>query len=74
MAKNTRIISASNDNTVRKVTFNPVTQIYRWIKISGVTSTLQQLDDRTLEDIGIARGDIQTFAEKMIAKEHNTAA
>ena len=74
MAKFIRTIAASNDDTTRTARFNPVGQIYRWIRISGVTSTLQQLDDRTLEDIGINRGDIRSYAENLIAKEQNPAA
>ena len=68
MATFTRTLAASNDDTTRTARFNPVGKIYRWIRISGVTSTLQQLDDRTLEDIGINRGDIQSFAEDLISK------
>ena len=68
MAKFTRTLAASNDDITRIARFNPVGKIYRWIRISGVTSTLQQLDDRTLEDIGINRGDIQSFAEELISK------
>ena len=74
MAKITRVIAASNDDTTRIARFNPVGKIYRWIRISGVTSTLQQLDDRTLDDIGINRGDIRAFAEDLISREHNPAA
>ena len=72
MAKFTRTLAASNDDITRIARFNPVGKIYRWIRISGVTSTLQQLDDRTLEDIGISRGDIQSFAEDLIAKGTDT--
>ena len=74
MAKFTRTLAASNDDITRIARFNPVGKIYRWIRISGVTSTLQQLDDRTLEDIGSSRGDIQSFAEDLIAKEQTPAA
>ena len=74
MAKFTRTLAASNDDITRIARFNPVGKIYRWIRISGVTSTLQQLDDRTLEDIGISRGDIRSFAEDLIAKEQTPAA
>ena len=74
MAKFTRVIAASNDDTTRIARFNPVGKIYRWIRISGVTSTLQQLDDRTLDDIGINRGDIRAFAEDLISREQNPAA
>lgn len=74
MANLSRVIHAANDETIRSARFNPVTQLYRWIRISGVTSTLQQLDDRTLDDIGIARGEIRAYAEKLITKEHTPAA
>ena len=74
MSKVDKIVTASNDDTIRTARFNPVSKIYRWIKVSGLTSTLQQLDDRTLNDIGIARGDIHSFAKKLIANEHNSAA
>ena len=74
MAKFTRVIAASNDDTTRIARFNPVGKIYRWIRISGVTSTLQQLDDRTLDDIGINRGDIRAFAEDLISREQTPAA
>ena len=47
MANLSRVIHAANDETIRSARFTPVTQLYRWIRISGVTSTLQQLDDRT---------------------------
>ena len=74
MAKFTRVIAASNDDTTRIARFNPVGKIYRWIRISGVASTLQQLDDRTLDDIGINRGDIRAFAEDLISREQTPAA
>lgn len=74
MANLSRIMFASNDDTIRAARFNPVSQLYRWIRISGVTSTLQQLDDRTLDDIGINRGDIRAYAEKMVKKEQHPAA
>lgn len=74
MANLSRVIHAANDEIISSTRFNPVTQLYRWIRISGVTSTLQQLDDRTLEDIGIARGEIRAYAEKLITKEHTPAA
>jgi uncharacterized protein YjiS (DUF1127 family) len=74
MKKLNKIIRASNDDTIVTARFNPVRQLYRWIIINRVTSKLERLDDRILDDIGIVRGDIRAHAERVILKKQQPAA
>jgi len=76
MAKNilTRSLVASNDNANKVKPLSFAVNIYHWIKVSGIVSSLEQLDDRTLEDIGINRVDIRRFARDFVKNEGKTAA
>ncbi|NDA07987.1 MAG: DUF1127 domain-containing protein [Alphaproteobacteria bacterium] len=76
MAKNilNRSVVASNDNVGKVKPMSFAVNIYHWIKISGIVSSLEQLDDRTLEDIGINRVNIRRFARDFVKNEGKTAA
>ena len=67
-------VAASNDNTSARTPFNPIRSVYRWARINGISSTLNKLDDRTLEDIGVARGDIRDIAKRIADNEDRPAA
>ena len=70
----TKLVVASNDNPVNRAKFNVISNVYRWIRISGITSTLEALDDRTLSDIGIHRNDIRSIAKNLVDNENQPAA
>jgi uncharacterized protein YjiS (DUF1127 family) len=72
MSKLTKMLNASNDsfNTKKKVNF--FSGVNSWIRVNGITKTLSQLDDHTLEDLDISRGEIRAYAQKMDAIQ-NTA-
>jgi uncharacterized protein YjiS (DUF1127 family) len=74
MSKLTKILNASNDdtNTKKRVTF--FRSVNNWIKVGDITRTLYQLDDRTLEDMGIPRGEIPAYARKAVEQDDKSAA
>jgi uncharacterized protein YjiS (DUF1127 family) len=74
MSKLTKIFNASNDdiNTEKRVTF--FSSINNWIKVRGIARTLYQLDDRTLEDMGIPRNEIPAYAIKAVKQDDQSAA
>lgn len=69
-----KALSASNDNPNKKASTTVLQSLNRWIKVSGISRSLHQLDDRTLNDIGIIRGDIRAYAEKLVDNDNQSAA
>lgn len=69
-----KTLRASNDETktFKKVGF--FTSINNWIKVSGISRSLYQLDDRTLEDLGLTRSEIQNYAKKLVQQDGQSAA
>ena len=51
-----------------------LTSINNWIKVSGITRSLYQLDDRTLSDLGLSRVEIPSYARKLVQQDNQTAA
>ncbi len=74
MASTMKALSASNDNLTVKSSKSFFKKLDRWIKVGGISRSLHQLDDRTLDDIGVTRGDIRAFAEKIVDNDNQNAA
>ena len=74
MASTMKALSASNDNLTVKSSKSFFKKLDRWIKVGGIARSLHQLDDRTLDDIGVTRGDIRAFAEKIVDNDNQNAA
>ena len=74
MTSTIKALSASNDNLTKKSNKSFLKTLDRWIKIGGITRSLHQLDDRTLDDIGVTRGDIRAFAERIVDNDNQNAA
>ena len=74
MTSTIKALSASNDNLTQKSNKSFLKTLDRWIKVGGITRSLQQLDDRTLDDIGVTRGDIRAFAERIVDNDNQNAA
>ena len=74
MASTMKALSASNDNLTVKSSKSFFKKLDRWIKVGGISRSLHQLDDRTLDDIGVNRGDIRAFAEKIVDNDNQNAA
>jgi len=74
MASTMKALSASNDNLTVKSSKSFFKKLDRWIKVGGIARSLHQLDDRTLDDIGVTRDDIRTFAEKIVDNDNQNAA
>ena len=51
-----------------------MTSLNRWIKVNGITHSLHQLDDRTLNDIGLSRVEIRAYAKQLVKNGGNRAA
>ncbi|MCE2516639.1 MAG: DUF1127 domain-containing protein [Alphaproteobacteria bacterium] len=66
--------NAANDDVKATSTAGFVNGITRWIQISGISRSLHQLDDRTLEDIGISRYEIREYAEKLVDNDNSKSA
>lgn len=71
LAKNLR---ASNDDSNNTKSVGFFTSINNWIKVSGISRSLYQLDDRTLDDLGISRVEIPTYARKLVQQDNQSAA
>jgi len=69
-----KALSASNDNLNKTYGKSLLKSFSRWMKISGISRSLYQLDDRTLNDIGICRGDIHAYAIRVVDNDNKTAA
>ena len=74
MTSTIKALSASNDNLTQKSKKSFLKTLDRWIKVGGITRSLHQLDDRTLNDIGVTRGDIRAFAERIVDNDNQNAA
>ena len=74
MASTMKALSASNDNLTVKSSKSFFKKLDRWIKVGGISRSLHQLDDRILDDIGVTRGDIRAFAEKIVDNDNQNAA
>ena len=74
MTSTIKALSASNDNLTKKSNKSFLKTLDRWIKVGGITRSLHQLDDRTLNDIGVTRGDIRAFAERIVDNDNQNAA
>ena len=74
MTSTTKALSASNDNLTKKTSTSIFKSLNRWIKINGITRSLHQLDDRTLDDIGVNRGDIHAYATRLVDNDNKSAA
>lgn len=74
MTTTIKALSASNDNLNKSSSKNLFKSLSRWMKISGISRSLYQLDDRTLNDIGICRGDIRAYAIRIVDNDNKTAA
>ncbi len=73
MSTLTKNLRASNDGaSTKKISF--FTSVNNWIKVSGITRSLYQLDDRTLNDLGISRVEIQNYAKKLVQQDNQSAA
>lgn len=73
-SQTTNPVEASNDNISTRSRFNPIHSVQRWFKINGVVKTLQELDDRTLEDIGVNRHQIIEVARRTVDGKSRPAA
>lgn len=71
LAKNLR---ASNDDANNTKSVGLFTSINNWIKVSGISRSLYQLDDRTLNDLGISRVEIPSYARKLVQQDNQSAA
>lgn len=74
MTSTIKALSASNDNLTQKSNKSFLKTLDRWIKVGGIARSLHQLDDRTLDDIGVTRGDIRAFAERIVDNDNQNAA
>ena len=74
MNKTFKTLKASNDENLGASGVSFLNRIDRWIKVSGISRSLNQLDDRTLDDIGICRGDIRDYAEHLVDNDNQSAA
>ncbi len=74
MSTLTKTLRASNDGEkiTKKISF--FSSINNWIKVSGISRSLYQLDDRTLNDLGISRVEIPTYAKKLVHQDNKSAA
>ena len=74
MSKVAKTFRASNDDTTTTKKTSVLTSINNWIKVSGITRSLYQLDDRTLSDLGLSRVEIPSYARKLVQQDNQTAA
>lgn len=71
---NSAPVKAANDEVKSTSTVSFVDSLSRWIQIGGITRSLYQLDDRTLNDIGISRIEIREYAEKLVNNDNSKNA
>ena len=69
-----KTLRASNDNPNATKKISLITTIGNWIKVSGISRSLYQLDDRTLQDLGISRMEIPSYARKLVQQDNQSAA
>ncbi len=70
----TRPVSKPNRSKPKSSKPNLMTSLNRWIKVNGITHSLHQLDDRTLNDIGLSRVEIRAYAKQLVKNGSNRAA
>ena len=64
----TKAKDAANDN---QPTF--LSRLKAWLEYSSAVSSLNRLDDRTLADIGLKRGEINDFVKSWSIKDDDAA-
>ena len=64
----TQTKDAANDN---QPTF--LSRLIAWLEYSSAVSSLNRLDDRTLADIGLKRGEINDFVKSWSIKDDDAA-
>jgi len=69
-----KTLRASNDNANATKKIGLITTIGNWIKVSGISRSLYQLDDRTLQDLGLSRMEIPSYARKLVQQDNQSAA
>lgn len=74
MSKVAKTLRASNDDVKKTKKISVFTSLNNWIKVSGITRSLYQLDDRTLDDLGLSRGEIPSYAKKLVQQDNQSAA
>ena len=74
MSKVAKTLRASNDDVKKTKKISVFTSLNNWIKVSGITRSLYQLDDRTLDDLGLSRDEIPSYAKKLVQQDNQSAA
>jgi uncharacterized protein YjiS (DUF1127 family) len=64
---------AANDDSKTVSKFGFVDSLSHWVKVNSITRSLNQLDDRTLHDIGISRIEIREHAERLMKNRKKAA-
>ncbi len=65
------ILKSANDEFCR---FSGLTAFNRRMRISRIVSTLERLDNRTLEDIGLTRWQIKDRARQLVDNDNTRSA
>ena len=65
------IIKTANDEFCR---FSGITALNRKMRINRIMSSLEQLDNRTLNDIGISRWQIKDRARQIVDNDNSRSA
>ncbi|HCP17730.1 MAG: hypothetical protein CBC12_03030 [Candidatus Puniceispirillum sp. TMED52] len=65
------IIKTANDEFCR---FSGITALNRKMRINRIMSSLEQLDNRTLNDIGISRWQIKDRARQIVDNDNTKSA
>lgn len=65
------IIKTANDEFCR---FSGITAFNRKMRINRIISSLEQLDNRTLEDIGLSRWQIKDRARQIVDNDNSRSA
>ena len=65
------IIKTANDEFCR---FSGITALNRKMRINRIMSSLEQLDNRTLDDIGISRWQIKDRARQIVDNDNSRSA
>ena len=65
------MIKTANDEFCR---FSGITALNRQLRMNRIISSLEQLDNRTLDDIGISRWQIKDRARQIVDKDNMSNA
>ncbi|MDA7634961.1 DUF1127 domain-containing protein [Alphaproteobacteria bacterium] len=65
------IFKTANDEFCR---FSGITAMSRKMRINRIVSSLEQLDNRTLDDIGISRWQIKDRAQQIVDNDNTRTA